>query len=50
MYSQSLRRHWLRHGKLIEMTVPRGTAGCHLYAATANQEAGIKSRDSVPTL
>ena len=23
MYSQSLRRHWLCHGKLIEMTVPQ---------------------------
>ena len=50
MYSQSLRHHWLCHGKLIEMTVPRGTVGYHLYAAAANQEAGIESRDSASSL
>ena len=32
-------------GKLVEMTIPRGTAGYHLYAAAADQEARIKSRD-----
>ena len=28
------------------MTIPRGAAGYCLYAAAANQEAGIKSRDT----
>ena len=32
-------------GKLVKMTIPRGTAGYCLYAA-ANQEAGIKSCDT----
>ena len=32
-------------GKLIEMTIPRGAAGYHLYTAAANQEAGIGSHD-----
>ena len=32
------------------MTVPRGTAGYRLYAAAANQEAGIESRDTVASL
>ena len=27
------------------MTIPRGAAGYRLYAAAANQEAGIESRD-----
>ena len=50
MYSQSLHHHWLCHGKLIEMTVPRGTVGCCLYAAAANQEARIESHDSTSSL
>ena len=33
-------------GKLVEMTIPRGTVGYRLYAAAANQEAGIKSCDT----
>ena len=32
-------------GKLVEMTIPQGAMGYHLYAAAANQEARIKSRD-----
>ena len=32
------------------MTVPRGTAGYRLYAAAANQEAGIKSHDAMASL
>ena len=31
--------------KLVEMTIPRGAAGYHLYAAAANQEARIESHD-----
>ena len=31
------------HGKLVEMTIPQGTAGYCLYAAAANQEAGSES-------
>ena len=27
------------------MTIPQGAAGYHLYAAAANQEAGIESHD-----
>ena len=50
MYSQSLCHHWLHHGKLIEMSVPRGTVECRLYAAAANQEARIESRDSALSL
>ena len=45
MYLQSLHRHWLCSRKLVEMTIPRGTAGYCLYAAAANQEAGIESHD-----
>ena len=33
------------HGKLVKMTIPRGAVGYCLYAAAANQEAGIKSHD-----
>ena len=33
-------------GKLVKMTIPRGATGYHLYAAPANQEARIKSRDT----
>ena len=32
-------------GKLVKMTIPQGAVGYHLYAAAANQEAGIESRD-----
>ena len=31
--------------KLVKMTIPRGTMGYRLYAAAANQEARIESRD-----
>ena len=37
-------------GKLVEMTVPQGTTGYNLYAAAANQEAGIKSHDTAASL
>ena len=32
--------------KLVEMTVPLGVAGHHLYVASANQKAGTGSRDT----
>ena len=47
MYLQSLRCHWLCFMKLVEMTIPRGSTGYRLYAAAANQEAGIESRDTL---
>ena len=36
----------LRHGKPGKMTIPHGAAGYCLYAAAANQEAGIESHDT----
>ena len=32
--------------KIVEMTIPRGATGYCLYAAAANQEAKIESRDT----
>ena len=32
--------------KLVEMTVPRGISGHHLYTASANQKAGTGSHDT----
>ena len=33
-------------GKLVKMTIPRGTVGYRLYTAAANQEARIESHDT----
>ena len=32
--------------KLVEMTVPQGIVGHHLYVASANQKVGTGSRDT----
>ena len=45
MYSQGLCRHQAASQETGQTDYPRGTAGYYLYAAAANQEARIESRD-----
>ena len=50
MYLQCMCHHWPCLQELVEMAVPGGIVGYHMYAAAGNQEVTIGSCDFTASL